>query len=109
MTAPRRTGCVSFSSARRDTVRSARSRQREEEIRLTGSSQILLTKDGQAKLHACLIPWEELDELSARENELTGRNIDYKQMDVNNVLTLPKLLQAEEKRKAEEEKERQKK
>ena len=62
---------------------------------------IRIAKNSEKRLHACLIPWEELDELSARENALTGRNIDYKQMDINNVLTLPKLLQAEEKGKAE--------
>ncbi|MCR5577554.1 MAG: hypothetical protein K6F56_11140 [Oscillospiraceae bacterium] len=62
---------------------------------------IKIAKNGEKRLHACLVSWEELDELSARENELTQRNVDYKQMDINNVLTLPKLLQAEEKRKAE--------
>ena len=62
---------------------------------------IKIAKNSEKRLHACLIPWEELDGLSARESELTGRKVDYKQMDVNNVLTLPKLLQAEEMRKAE--------
>ena len=49
-------------------------------------------KDVRARLHCCLIPWEELDGLSARENAVTGKNTDYKQMDRNNVLTLPQLL-----------------
>ena len=59
---------------------------------------IKIAKNQERRLHACLIPWDELDELSERENRLTGRSIDYKQTDINNVLTLPKLLQAEEKR-----------
>ena len=59
---------------------------------------IKIAKNQERRLHACLIPWDELDELSERENRLTGRSIDYKQTDINNVLTLPKLLQAEEKK-----------
>lgn len=59
---------------------------------------IKIAKNQEKRLHACLIPWDELDELSERENRLTGRDIDYKQTDINNVLTLPKLLQAGEKR-----------
>ena len=58
--------------------------------------RIKLTKDGEERTHACLIPWDELDALSERESALTGRGVDYKQMDINNVLTLPRLLQAEE-------------
>ena len=61
---------------------------------------IKIAKNGEKRLHACLVPWDELDELSERENSLTGRSVDYKQTDVNNVLTLPKLLQAEEEKKA---------
>ncbi len=57
---------------------------------------IKIGKNQEKRLHACLVPWEELDELSACENRLTGRSVDYKQIDVNNVLTLPKLLRAEE-------------
>ncbi|MBR0374373.1 MAG: hypothetical protein IJH91_07605 [Mogibacterium sp.] len=56
---------------------------------------IRITKDTIARTHACLIPWDALDELSAREHEVTGRVIDYKQVDINNVLALPELLRAE--------------
>ena len=51
-------------------------------------------KDLAARIHCCLIPWEELDDLSARENAVTGKNVDYKQMDRNNVLMLPDLLKS---------------
>lgn len=54
-----------------------------------------ITKDGENRLHACLIPWEDLDALSQREMELTGRQVDYKQIDKNNVLAIPQILQAE--------------
>ena len=47
------------------------------------------------------IPWEELDELSRRENAITGRDVDYQQTDIDNVLTMPKLLRAGEKKGAE--------
>ena len=57
-----------------------------------------IARNREKRLHACLIPWEELDELSERENRITGRAVDYKQTDINNVLALPKLLQAEERR-----------
>ena len=51
-----------------------------------------ISKNQRGRTHACLIPWEELDELSERENAVTGHNVDYKQMDIDNVLALPKLL-----------------
>ncbi len=46
------------------------------------------------RTHACLIPWEELDELSERETAATGRSVNYRQLDINNVLALPLLLGA---------------
>ena len=53
-----------------------------------------ISKDPRRKLQACLIPWEELDELSRRENEVTGGHVDYKQMDRDNVLILRTALLA---------------
>ncbi|MBQ9325427.1 MAG: hypothetical protein IJ246_06640 [Clostridia bacterium] len=49
-------------------------------------------RDPENRLQACLRPWDALDELSRRETELTGRPVDYKQMDRNNVLMLPSVL-----------------
>ena len=57
---------------------------------------IRIAKDAEARTHACLIPWEALDALSARESAVTGRSVDYKQYDINNVLALPRLLRAGE-------------
>ena len=56
---------------------------------------IKISKDAKARRHACLVPWDELDALSVCENTLTGRDINYKQMDINNVLAVPKLLRLE--------------
>lgn len=57
-----------------------------------GRSSVRIGKDTKHKLHACLIPWDALDELSQRENLITGGHVDYKEMDRQNVLALPLLL-----------------
>lgn len=66
----------------------------QEEVRQNGKSSIRIAKDLPAHQHACLIPWEELDALSARENAVTGGDVDYKQMDRNNVLAISEVLAA---------------
>ena len=58
---------------------------------LYGTGKIRVGKDTVARQHACLIPWEELDALSRRENAITGGNVDYKQSDKNNVLAIAQL------------------
>ena len=58
-----------------------------------------ISKNSEARTHACLVDWDELPALAARENAVTGRNVDYQQLDINNVIALPKLLQAEESRR----------
>lgn len=54
-----------------------------------------IAKDAEKRMHACLIPNEELDDLSRREKEATGRDVDYKQMDINNILMIPQILNAQ--------------
>lgn len=61
-----------------------------------GNHGIRVGKDSGKRLHACMIPWEELDELSARENAVTGGHVDYKAMDRDNVLALGELLKRAE-------------
>lgn len=68
--------------------------QYQMDIRETGASRLRIGKDMENRKHACLIPWEDLDELSARENAVTGGYVDYKQMDRNNILALPDILRA---------------
>ncbi len=65
-------------------------KDRAEQYRKDPSIRIL--KDMSNKRHACLIPWDELDKLSAFENSVTGKNLDYKQMDRDNVTVMLKLL-----------------
>ena len=55
-------------------------------------NSVRITKDTHLKQHACLIEWDELDELSAWENSITGKNIDYKQMDRDNVEVIRKIV-----------------
>ncbi|MCM1188642.1 MAG: hypothetical protein NC541_05050 [bacterium] len=84
---------MGFESMSREVFeeRSAEYRAQKEE---SGSSTLRIGKDMEHHLHACLIPWEELDALSAAENAVTGGSVDYKAMDRNNVLILPKVLKA---------------
>ena len=66
----------------------------KEEKAKNPASRYRIGKDVPKRIHSCLIPWEELDALSALENAVTGGSVDYKQMDRNNVLTLPALLKS---------------
>lgn len=70
----------------------ARAAQYLAEKKKNGTSSLRIGKDMAHRRHACLIPWEELDALSARENAITGGQVNYKQMDRNNVLVLPEIL-----------------
>ena len=55
-----------------------------------------VAKDARRMTHACLTPWEALDDLSGRENRVTGGDVDYKALDRNNVLAVPELLRQAE-------------
>ncbi len=74
-----------------DEVYDAREKQYIQEKALYGTGRIRTGKDTAARQHACLIPWEDLDALSERENKITGGNTDYKFTDKANVLAIPQL------------------
>ena len=59
-------------------------------------STVRIARDTAARTHACLVSWDDLDALSLKVSAVTGRSVDYKQYDINNVLALPKLLRAGE-------------
>ena len=63
-------------------------REKEEK----GSSRLRAAKDTDNKLHACLIPWKDLPALDKKEKALTGRDVNYQQLDLDNVLLIPQLL-----------------
>ncbi len=58
----------------------------------TGSSKIRIGKNTKGRRHACMIPWEELPLLDAKENAVTGGHVQYQQMDIENVMAVPELL-----------------
>ena len=70
--------------------------QRAAQYRQGEKPEFRISRDDQNRLQACLIPWEELNELSARENEITGGQVDYQQMDRNNVRIVSEILQAKQ-------------
>ena len=72
--------------------RAAQYRREKEE---QGAPLIRVGKDSVKKLHACLIPWEELDALDEKEKRLTGKEVCYKQLDRDNILLIPELLRGE--------------
>lgn len=55
---------------------------------------VRIGKNPAARTHACLIPWEELDALSQRENAITSGRVDYKYLDKQNVLAIEPILRA---------------
>ena len=55
-------------------------------------SSVRVDKDTERRLHSCLIPWDELDDLSARVNAVTGRNVDFKAADRNNIVVVSEVL-----------------
>ena len=73
-----------------------RAEQAEREREETGRSSLRPSKDSENRLHACLIPWEDLDALSSLERELSGRKVDYKELDRDSVRMIPEMLRAED-------------
>ena len=55
---------------------------------------IRIGKNTVARTHACLIPWEKLDALSEQENAITGGKVDYKYLDMQNVLAIEPILRS---------------
>jgi len=68
--------------------------RRAEQYRREADPGYRISRDREKRLQACLIPWEELEDLSRRENAVTGGQVDYPQMDRNNILILSRVLKA---------------
>lgn len=83
--------CMGFRAMTKEEF-DGRCRTYLEEKAKNPATRYRIGKDVRSRIHCCLIPWEELDGLSAREKAVTGKDPNYKQMDRNNVLTLPALL-----------------
>ena len=67
--------------------------QKENQI----SPLIRVGKNMAGKTHACLVDWDELDVLSRRESGVSGKSVDYKQYDTDNILVIPELLREKQK------------
>ena len=76
-----------------DEVWEKRAEEYRKEIALGGKGRTRISKDTVDKRHACLVSWDELDALSAKESAVTGKDTDYKQMDRDNIKVVLKLLE----------------
>ena len=76
-----------------DEVWEKRAEEYRKEIALGGKGRTRISKDTVDKRHACLVSWDELDVLSAKESAVTGKDTDYKQMDRDNIKVVLKLLE----------------
>ena len=62
--------------------------------RYRNGERLRIGKNAESMTHACLVPWEALDALSARENAVTGGSVDYKALDADNVRIVADLVRA---------------
>ncbi len=63
------------------------------QVAAEGKASMRIGKNMRQRTHACLIDWDDLDVLSAKETQITGTAVDYKAIDTENILVVPKLLQ----------------
>lgn len=63
------------------------------EVEASGSSSIKIQKDDRNYLQACLVGWDELDDLTRLYRQVTGdMQKDFKEDDTHNVMLLPKII-----------------
>lgn len=84
--------CMGFTPMT-DTEFDSRVREYQHQLAQYGSASIRISKNMAQRTHACLVSWDELDTLSRKENSITGKNQDYKDLDRANVLAIPKMLE----------------
>ena len=74
----------------------ARVNSYQDEMREFGKSKIKVSKDKKQLKHACLVDWDELDEISRIENSITHKHKDYKNADRENVDMVMELIKSEQ-------------
>lgn len=84
--------CMGYSTMTREEYDRRAARYKEDIAQ--GRRPIRIGKNTAARTHACLVPWEELDALSAREAAVTGNATNYKDMDIRNVLAAADILRS---------------
>ena len=77
----------------------ARIKEYNHEIKKYGKSSIKTTTDMENLMHACLVDWDELDEISRFENSLTHNNKNYKDLDRANIDMIMDIIQHESQKK----------
>lgn len=85
--------CMGFSPMGADEFE-ARAEIYRRQLEQTGTATIRIGKNMAGRTHACLVKWEELDLLSQKEAAVTGKYVDYKAMDTENIQATPELLKA---------------
>ena len=73
-----------------------RLKKQQTEIQEHGKSDIKPRQDTEAKKHVYLVSWDKLDDVSKAENSVTHGNRDFKKNDRDNIDTIMKLMQSEE-------------
>lgn len=87
--------CMGFSTMD-DAEFDERANIYQNQILQDGKATIRIGKNMISRTHACLISWEELDKLSKKESSIVGKEINYKKMDTNNIMSIPQILKIDE-------------
>lgn len=74
----------------------ARAKIYRQQVEQDGKASIRIGKNMSGRTHACLIGWDQLDHLSEKEAAVTGKPVNYKALDAENILAIPQLLQSSE-------------
>lgn len=92
--------CMGFRPMTEEEYRN-RVQQYFEEKKRDPQTKFRIAKDMKNQLHACMIPWEDLDAYSVKENAITGSNRDYAESDRRNVRSIPDIIRMMEQTTAE--------
>lgn len=71
-----------------------RSAEYKKEKRRNPDTEYRITRDVDNRIHACIIPWKDLDAYSKKENDVTGENRDYAENDRKNIRSLANIIRA---------------
>ena len=83
--------CMGFSPMESSEFE-ARTEIYRQQIENDGKATIRIGKNMADRTHACLVEWDALDLLSEKEAAVTGKYVDYKAMDTENIMAVPQLL-----------------
>ena len=53
-----------------------------------------VNQDLDLRIHACMVPWKDLDKVSQLQTELSNKTVNHKQTDINSILTLADVLRS---------------